>query len=141
VTGTVKWWKGEKGYGVVLTPDTAPKGIWVSFSHIEGEGYHALEEGEAVEIEYEAANQDSFRFRATRVRPLSNRWTLVIPVEDGIENRAEVDRLLGEWLAERGIGMAEVDPQDIRLELFKRRDQPCPFRVWVRASAWPGMAR
>jgi len=68
VPGTVKWWKGEKGYGVVLTPDTAPKGIWVSFSHIEGEGYQDLDQEETVDIEYEPARQDSFRFRATRVR-------------------------------------------------------------------------
>jgi hypothetical protein len=39
VPGTVKWWKPEKGYGVVLTPETAPKEIWVSFMHIEGEGF------------------------------------------------------------------------------------------------------
>jgi CspA family cold shock protein len=56
VTCTVKWWKGEKGDGVVLTPDTAPKGIWVHFSHIEGDGYRSLERGETVEVEYEAAN-------------------------------------------------------------------------------------
>lgn len=68
VQGTVKWWKREKGYGVVLTPETAPKGIWVSFIHIEGEGFRELVQGEAVDIEYEPAMQDSFRFRATRVR-------------------------------------------------------------------------
>jgi CspA family cold shock protein len=73
VSGTVKWWKSEKGYGVVLTPDTAPKGIWVSFSHIDAEGYRELIEGEVVEIEYEPAIQDSFRFRATRV--IRNRRT------------------------------------------------------------------
>ena len=68
VVGTVKWWKPDKGYGVVLTPETAPKGIWVSFAHIDGEGFRELVQGEAVEIEYQAANQDSFRFRALRVR-------------------------------------------------------------------------
>jgi CspA family cold shock protein len=68
VPGTVKWWKPEKGYGVVLTPETAPKEIWVSFMHIEGEGFRELVQGEAVDIEYEPAMQDSFRFRAIRVR-------------------------------------------------------------------------
>lgn len=68
VLGTVKWWKRDKGYGVVLTPETAPKGIWVSFSHIEGAGYRELIEGETVEVEYEPAHQDSFRFRALSVR-------------------------------------------------------------------------
>ncbi len=38
VAGTLKWWKRDKGYGVVLTSDTAPKGIWVSFMHIEARG-------------------------------------------------------------------------------------------------------
>jgi CspA family cold shock protein len=39
-----------------------------SFIHIEGEGFRELVQGEAVDIEYEPAMQDSFRFRATRVR-------------------------------------------------------------------------
>ena len=60
--------KPYHGYGVVLTPDTAPKGIWVPFSHIEGAGFRELVQGETVEIEYEPAQQDSFRFRALRVR-------------------------------------------------------------------------
>lgn len=71
VAGTVKWWNRYKGYGVVLTPDTAPKGIWVSFTHLEGETFETFRElvqGETVEIEYEPAHQDSFRFRALRVR-------------------------------------------------------------------------
>jgi cold shock protein len=68
VSGTVKWWKSAKGYGVVLTPDTEPKGIWVSFSHIDGDGPRELFEGEIVEIEYKPAQQDSFRFSAVRVR-------------------------------------------------------------------------
>ena len=68
VAGTVKWWKAAKGYGVVLTSDTAPKGIWVSFSDIDDDGPRELFEGETVEIEYEPAHQDSFRFRAVRVR-------------------------------------------------------------------------
>ena len=62
VEGSVKWWKREKGYGVVLTPDTAPKGIWVHFSVIDRVGFKELVQGEAVDIEYEAAVQDTFRF-------------------------------------------------------------------------------
>ena len=50
VGGTVKWSKRDKGDGVVLAPDTAPTGIWVSFMHIEGEGFPELDRGEAVEI-------------------------------------------------------------------------------------------
>ena len=94
----------------------------------------ALEQGETVEIEYEPANQDSFRFRATRVRSLSNAWTVVIPIEDGIEDRGDVDRLLGEWLADRGISLSSVNPSDIRILRLGVRDQPDRYRVWVRAS-------
>jgi cold shock CspA family protein len=35
---------------------------------IEGRGFRALAEGEEVEMEYVAAHQDSFRYRAVRVR-------------------------------------------------------------------------
>ena len=65
-------------------------------------------------------------------------WTLVVPIEDGIEDRAEVDRLLAQWLTERGLSPSEVDPGEIRLDLFNVRDRPCQFRVWVRTSVWPG---
>jgi CspA family cold shock protein len=43
---------------------------WLHFSVIEGNGFRALEAGDSVEFEYEAATQNSFRFRATRVRML-----------------------------------------------------------------------
>jgi cold shock protein len=34
---------------------------------IEGEGYRTLSPGDAVEFDYEEAEQDGFAFRATRV--------------------------------------------------------------------------
>jgi CspA family cold shock protein len=37
---------------------------------IDGDGYKYLDAGDEVEFDYEAAQQDSFRFRATRVRKL-----------------------------------------------------------------------
>ena len=40
------------------------------FSAIEMEGYRSLEPGDQVEFDYEPAQQDSFRFVATRVRKL-----------------------------------------------------------------------
>lgn len=40
------------------------------FSAIEGDGFRSLEEGDAVDFDFEAAVQDSFRFRATRVSKL-----------------------------------------------------------------------
>lgn len=36
--GIVKFWRDDKGYGVIETPETAPWGIWCSFGSIEPEG-------------------------------------------------------------------------------------------------------
>ena len=72
-TGIVKWFRSEKGYGCIESKQTAPWDIWVHFSAIETEGYKNLEEGEPVEVDYERANQDSFRYRATRVRSLGSK--------------------------------------------------------------------
>ena len=68
-TGTVKFYKAEKGWGAISCPEL-PDGsdAWVHFSAIEGVGYKTLEPGEVVEFKYESARQDSFRFTATRVR-------------------------------------------------------------------------
>jgi CspA family cold shock protein len=70
VAGRVKWFNAEKGIGAISCPETAPDDVWVHFSMIEGTGYRALTEGERVEMEYEPARQDSFNYRALRVRRL-----------------------------------------------------------------------
>ena len=69
--GTVKFFRPEKGWGAISC-DELPDGCdaWVHFSVIIAPGYRSLEEGQRVEFSYEAANQDSFRYRATEVRPL-----------------------------------------------------------------------
>ena len=69
--GTVKFFKAGKGWGAIASPEL-PDGYdaWVHFSAIEAEGYRELVPGERVEFEYEAAQQDSFRYRATRVRQI-----------------------------------------------------------------------
>jgi CspA family cold shock protein len=69
--GTVKFYKEDKGYGAISSPDL-PAGFdaWVHFSAIEMDGYRSLEVGDLVEFDYEQVQQDSFRFRATRVRKL-----------------------------------------------------------------------
>lgn len=71
IRGTVKFFKGEKGWGAISSPDL-PGGAdaWVHFSAIEMTGFRALEPGDRVEFTYEEARQDSFRFRATLVRKL-----------------------------------------------------------------------
>ena len=69
--GTVKFFKPGKGWGAISSP-ALPEGLdaWVHFSVIEADGFRALAAGDSVDFEYEAAKQDSFRFRATRVRKL-----------------------------------------------------------------------
>ncbi len=70
-TGVVKFYKAEKGWGAISSPEL-PDGLdaFVHFSDIEAEGYRAFEQGDQVDFDYEAAQQDSFRFRATRARRL-----------------------------------------------------------------------
>lgn len=69
--GVVKWFKSEKGTGAIRSAELPPgRDAWVHFSVIEGDGYRSLEVDEAVEFDYEAVKQDSFDYRATRVRRL-----------------------------------------------------------------------
>ena len=72
--GVVKWFKAEKGTGAIRSTELPPgRDAWVHFSVIQGEGYRSLEVDEAVEFDYEAVKQDSFDYRATRVRRLGPR--------------------------------------------------------------------
>jgi len=68
--GIVKFWRDDKGYGVIEAVDTAPWDIWSSFSAIEAAGFKSLTVGERVEVTYHRANQDSYRYIAERVRRL-----------------------------------------------------------------------
>ena len=49
VTGVVKWFNGDKGYGFI-TPEEGPD-VFVHYSAIQGGGFRTLEEGEQVEFE------------------------------------------------------------------------------------------
>jgi CspA family cold shock protein len=66
--GTVKFWRDEKGYGAIASDATAPWDIWCHFSHIDMPGFRLLEVGERVDVEYIRTDQESFRYRALRVR-------------------------------------------------------------------------
>lgn len=49
VTGTVKFFNTEKGYGFISREDGDD--VFVHFSNIEGDGFKNLEEGQIVEFE------------------------------------------------------------------------------------------
>ena len=49
MTGTVKWFNNQKGYGFISGEDG--QDVFVHFSAINGEGFKSLEEGQAVEFE------------------------------------------------------------------------------------------
>jgi CspA family cold shock protein len=49
MTGTVKWFNSEKGYGFVTSEDGLD--IFVHFTAITGDGFKSLDEGAKVEFE------------------------------------------------------------------------------------------
>lgn len=49
MTGTVKWFNGDKGFGFIEREDGDD--VFVHFSAIEGEGFKTLEEGQKVEFD------------------------------------------------------------------------------------------
>lgn len=49
MTGTVKWFNSEKGYGFVTSEDGLD--IFVHFTAITGDGFKSLEEGQKVEFD------------------------------------------------------------------------------------------
>ncbi|MFQ5550922.1 MAG: cold-shock protein [Gemmatimonadales bacterium] len=50
ITGTVKWFNDQKGYGFV-TPDDNGKDCFVHHTAIQAEGFKTLNEGDKVEFE------------------------------------------------------------------------------------------
>ena len=49
MTGTVKWFNAEKGFGFIAREDGDD--VFVHFSAITGDGFKTLEEGQAVSFE------------------------------------------------------------------------------------------
>ncbi|MCU1626401.1 MAG: DNA-binding protein [Pseudonocardia sp.] len=69
--GTVKFFKTERGWGAISSPDLpANHDAFIHFSVIEAEGFRSFEEGDRVEFDYVPAQQDSFRYVATRARKI-----------------------------------------------------------------------
>ena len=66
VTGTVKWFNGDKGYGF-LSREGGPD-VFVHFSAIQGDGFRSLQEGQKVEFAVEKGPKGP---QATNVTVLS----------------------------------------------------------------------
>ena len=50
ITGTVKWFNGDKGFGFIVRDD-GEKDVFCHHSAIQGEGFKTLSEGQAVEFD------------------------------------------------------------------------------------------
>src|SRR5207247_439283 len=69
MTGTVRWWKDEKGYGRITGDDGYV--YFAHFSGIEGGGYRNLIEGQRVQFEWLGSRAAHGRKAVQRVRPLA----------------------------------------------------------------------
>ncbi len=70
-TGTVKWFRSDKGYGAVASNATAPFDVWFHYSSFEREAgapFREIEAGTDVEVDFHRANQESFKYVADSVR-------------------------------------------------------------------------
>ena len=63
ITGSVKWFNAQKGYGFIQVEEG--KDIFVHHSEIQGTGYKSLEEGQTVE--FEVKNNDKGDYAANVV--------------------------------------------------------------------------
>lgn len=63
MTGTVKWFNSEKGFGFITSD--AGDDVFVHFSAINSQGFKSLEEGQKVEFDVENGQRG---LQATNVR-------------------------------------------------------------------------
>ncbi len=65
----VRQWSDDDGWGVLDCAET-PGGCWVHYSAVAVPGHGTLAVGSPVWLEWERAEQDGYRFRATRAWPV-----------------------------------------------------------------------
>ena len=67
ITGTVKWFSNERGYGFVLADDDADDSeYFVHYSYVEMDGYKTLRAGQKVSFELVSTDRG---IQAQEVRP------------------------------------------------------------------------
>ncbi|GAA0583428.1 cold-shock protein [Paractinoplanes ferrugineus] len=66
VTGTVKWFNGDKGFGFISQDDGGPD-VFAHFSAIASSGFRTLDENQRVEFEI---TQGQKGLQAENIRPL-----------------------------------------------------------------------
>ncbi|WP_137292641.1 cold shock domain-containing protein [Nocardioides dongxiaopingii] len=67
-SGVVRVWDDEEGWGVIDSALT-PGGCWTHFSSVLVGGFASLTAGQDVAFEFEAAEQDGFRYAAVAAWP------------------------------------------------------------------------
>ena len=65
MTGKVKWFNAEKGYGFIEREDGGD--VFVHFSAIQDEGFKTLEDGQTVEFDVVQGNRGE---QAANVKPV-----------------------------------------------------------------------
>ena len=66
VTGVVKWFNADKGFGFI-TPDDGGADVFAHFSAISGNGFRSLDENQRVEFEVTQGQKGP---QADNVRPV-----------------------------------------------------------------------
>ena len=69
MTGTVKWFNAEKGFGFISNDDGGDD-VFVHFSAIVCDGFKTLAEGQKVTFDMERDPKNSSKMRAVNVRPV-----------------------------------------------------------------------
>jgi len=57
VTGRVKWFDENKGFGFIERPDSGEKDVFVHYRSIKSPGVRSLEDGQTVEFEIEQSDK------------------------------------------------------------------------------------
>ena len=75
VTGKVKWFSDEKGFGFIEQGEGEPD-VFVHFSAIQGDGFRSLNEGNEVEFEVEQGQKglQAANVTVTNAAPRSERY-------------------------------------------------------------------